>query len=101
VYVLDREEFIRDIAADFIGMEGYATKSFGSAEKMFNSTEQPDLLLVGVGNEYDSPADGLQIARARWPSPLCQRHVRQLPLDISVLTGGEWCHDRAEAIPSS
>jgi hypothetical protein len=37
----------------------------------------------------------------RSPDPLCQRHVRQLPLDISVLTGGEWCRKRAQAIPSS
>ncbi len=34
-------------------------------------------------------------------SPLCQRRVRQSPLDISVLTGGEWCLERAEANTAS
>jgi hypothetical protein len=32
-------------------------------------------------------------------APLCQRRVRQLPLDISVPKGGEWCLARAQAIP--
>ncbi|HEX9622671.1 MAG TPA: hypothetical protein VF989_21160, partial [Polyangiaceae bacterium] len=31
--------------------------------------------------------------------PVCQRRLRQLPLDISVLTGGEWV-PRAEAFRS-
>jgi hypothetical protein len=34
-------------------------------------------------------------------APLCQRQVRQLPLDISVVMGGEWCPDRAETHLSS
>ena len=34
-------------------------------------------------------------------TPLCQRRLRQLPLDISVATGGEWCLDRAEAFLKS
>ena len=29
--------------------------------------------------------------------PLCQRRVRQLPLEISVLMGGESDHDSAQA----
>jgi len=33
--------------------------------------------------------------------PLCQRRVRQLPLAIFVLMGGEWFPKRAEAIPGS
>jgi len=32
-------------------------------------------------------------------SPVCQRPVRQSPLAISVLKGGEWCPERAQAIP--
>ena len=31
--------------------------------------------------------------------PLCQRRMRQTLLGISVLTGGEWCFDRAQEIP--
>ena len=31
-------------------------------------------------------------------TPLCQRRVRQLPLDISVVMGGEWCLENAEAV---
>ncbi len=33
--------------------------------------------------------------------PLCQRRMRQLPLDISVAMGGEWDPDDAEAVPCS
>jgi hypothetical protein len=33
--------------------------------------------------------------------PLCQRDVRQLPLDISVPMGGEWFPERAQAFPDS
>lgn len=33
--------------------------------------------------------------------PLCQPRVRQLPLDISVPMGGEWCLERAQAFPCS
>ncbi len=33
--------------------------------------------------------------------PLCQHHVRQPALEISVPMGGEWCLDRAEEIPWS
>ncbi|MDQ3035587.1 MAG: hypothetical protein M3Y87_24490 [Myxococcota bacterium] len=34
-------------------------------------------------------------------NPLCQRRMRQLPLDISVAMGGEWDPDDAEAVPCS
>jgi hypothetical protein len=34
---------------------------------------------------------------SKYPRPLCQRRVRQAPLDISVPTGGEWILDRAQA----
>ena len=34
-------------------------------------------------------------------APPCQRDVRQLPLDISVLIGGEWFLVRAQAFPDS
>jgi hypothetical protein len=34
-------------------------------------------------------------------APLCQRGVRQLPLETYVPMGGEWTPDRASAIPSS
>jgi NADPH:quinone reductase-like Zn-dependent oxidoreductase len=33
--------------------------------------------------------------------PLCQRDLRQLPLDISVPMGGEWFLVRAQAFPDS
>lgn len=33
-------------------------------------------------------------------APLCQRHLRQSLLDISVLMGGEWSSERAETNPS-
>ena len=36
-----------------------------------------------------------------WLRVLCQRHVRQLPLDISVPMGGEWFLARAQAFPDS
>ncbi|MEY4580801.1 MAG: hypothetical protein RL701_5504 [Pseudomonadota bacterium] len=40
-----------------------------------------------------------ELARAQ--NPLCQRRLRQLPLDIFVLTGGEWTPRRAQTNPSA
>jgi hypothetical protein len=40
-------------------------------------------------------------ARKYVRGPLCQRHVRQLSLDISVPMGGEWFPVRAQAFPDS
>ncbi len=37
----------------------------------------------------------------RSEGPLCQRRMRQLPLDISVVMGGEWGLLHAEAVPCS
>jgi hypothetical protein len=54
-------------------------------------------LLARIRNETFTSLGALN-ARLR-ELPLCQRRVRQLPLDISVPKGGEWCLARAQAIP--
>ena len=41
------------------------------------------------------------VIHERTPSPLCQRRVRQLSLDMFVLMGGEWFTENAQACPSS
>ncbi len=38
-------------------------------------------------------------ARAKIATPLCQRRVRQLSLDMFVLMGGEWFTENAQACP--
>jgi hypothetical protein len=43
------------------------------------------------------PDDTMQF----WSCPLCQRRVRQLPLDMFVVMGGEWFTEHAQAIPGS
>ncbi len=49
-----------------------------------------------VGGAISGPTILLTLRRP----PVCQRRVRQLPLDISVPKGGEWIPERAQAIRS-
>jgi uncharacterized protein RhaS with RHS repeats len=51
--------------------------------------EEPAARSVDVAGNYYDPDE----------TPLCQRPMRQTLLAISVLTGGEWCFDRAQEIP--
>jgi|GEM_PF-4818241 len=53
--------------------------------------------LIAAAESLDRKSGGDRLGAL----PLCQRRVRQLPLAIFVLMGGEWFHKRAEAIPGS
>jgi len=48
ILIVDHEKFIRNVAADFLGLEGYRTLPLASVAELLPLEEKPDLILVSI-----------------------------------------------------